>query len=80
MAAVVGRHRALEERQLEGLVMLDDDIVGSFELDEDGTITVKLNNRDRTVFEMLDFASSQGMALGFMTKPKYDDPECGFSD
>lgn len=56
---------------LKGTVLLNDDPVGSFELDPDEKIIITFNKGAAGVAETLEFASEQGLILGLQYQPAY---------
>jgi hypothetical protein len=56
-----------------GLVMVNDDVVGSFELDNKERLLITMNTGWLGVKEALSFTSEQGILLGLMLKPDVDE-------
>lgn len=56
-----------------GFVMLDDNIIASFELDADEKIKITLVNTFTSVSEMLEYSAEQGVSLSVMANAEFND-------
>lgn len=53
-----------------GLVMMNDDTVGVFDLDDNEKITVHLHKGSGTLKETLEFATENGIPLSLVLTPR----------
>lgn len=56
-----------------GIVTLGGNEIGTFQLREDDTIALDLNGGRWRVKDVLEHATENGMLLGFMFKPAFDE-------
>lgn len=56
-----------------GVVMMNDDIVGTFALDEHERVTIAFNAKSSSVVDMLEFAAENGMNLALAYQPDFDE-------
>lgn len=54
-----------------GLVTLNGQVVGSFELDPDEKVSITFDKGAAGVEETLEYATEHGMSLGLMLKPEF---------
>lgn len=56
---------------LQGVVTLNDDEIGTFELDDEERVAIAFHKGAAGVSETLEFAADQGLRFSLMLKPAY---------
>lgn len=65
-----GRYLTMEN---PGNVMLNDDVIGSFTIDDNDRVVIQFNKGAAGVEETLEFATEQGLVLGLAIKPVFEE-------